>query len=155
MGNRGQADAAENHALRGIVFAALGGICWGFSGNCAQLLTAGMGVPVMWITPFRLTAAAVIFLLVCVVREPRNLLAALRDSRSLLYIAGFALLGVLLTQVSYLSAIAYTNAGTGTVLERTGLVLIMGYVCLRTRRLPHPREAAGLVLAIGGTVIIA
>ena len=155
MGNRGQADAAENHALRGIVFAALGGICWGFSGNCAQLLTAGMGVPVMWITPFRLTAAAVIFLLVCVVREPRNLLAALRDSRSLLYIAGFALLGVLLTQVSYLSAIAYTNAGTGTVLERTGLVLIMGYVCLRTRRLPRPREAAGLVLAIGGTVLIA
>ena len=155
MGNRGQAGAAENHALRGIVFAALGGICWGFSGNCAQLLTAGLGVPVMWITPFRLTAAAVIFLLVCVVREPRNLLAALRDSRSLLYIAGFALLGVLLTQVSYLSAIAYTNAGTGTVLERTGLVLIMGYVCLRTRRLPHPREAVGLVLAIGGTVIIA
>lgn len=144
-----------NRMVRGIIFAALGGICWGFSGNCAQLLTAGMGIPVAWITPVRLTAAAVIFLAVCLVREPRNLLAALRDGRSLLYIAGFALLGVLLTQVSYLSAIAYTNAGTGTVLERTGLVLIMGYVCLRTHRLPHLREGIGLVLAIGGTVLIA
>lgn len=144
-----------NRTVRGIIFAALGGICWGFSGNCAQLLTAGMGIPVAWITPVRLTAAAIIFLAVCLVREPRNLLAALRDGRSLLYIAGFALLGVLLTQVSYLSAIAYTNAGTGTVLERTGLVLIMGYVCLRTRRLPHLREGIGLVLAIGGTVLIA
>ena len=147
--------AGKSHVLRGIVFAALGGICWGFSGNCAQMLTAELGVPVLWITAVRLTVAAVIFLAICLVREPRHLLAALRDGRSLAYIAGFAILGVLLTQVSYLSAIAYTNAGTGTVLERTGLVLIMGYVCLRTRRLPHPREAAGLVLAIGGTVIIA
>ena len=147
--------AAKSHVLRGVVFAALGGICWGFSGNCAQMLTAELGVPVLWITAVRLTVAAIIFLAICLVREPRHLLAALRDGRSLAYIAGFAILGVLLTQVSYLSAIAYTNAGTGTVLERTGLVLIMGYVCLRTRRLPHPREAAGLVLAIGGTVIIA
>ena len=119
------------------------------------MLTAELGVPVLWITAVRLTVAAVIFLAICLVREPRHLLAALRDGRSLAYIAGFAILGVLLTQVSYLSAIAYTNAGTGTVLERTGLVLIMGYVCLRTRRLPRPREAAGLVLAIGGTVLIA
>ena len=141
--------AGKSHVLRGIVFAALGGICWGFSGNCAQMLTAELGVPVLWITAVRLTVAAVIFLAICLVREPRHLLAALRDGRSLAYIAGFAILGVLLTQVSYLSAIAYTNAGTGTVLERTGLVLIMGYVCLRTRRLPRPREAAGLVLAIG------
>ena len=147
--------AGKSHVLRGIVFAALGGICWGFSGNCAQMLTAELGVPVLWITAVRLTVAAVIFLAICLVREPRHLLAALRDGRSLAYIAGFAILGVLLTQVSYLSAIAYTNAGTGTVLERTGLVLIMGYVCLRTRRLPRPREAAGLVLAIGGTVLIA
>ncbi|MEY8460205.1 GNAT family N-acetyltransferase [Eggerthellaceae bacterium 24-137] len=147
--------AGKSHVVRGIVFAALGGICWGFSGNCAQMLTAELGVPVLWITAVRLTVAALIFLAICLVREPRNLLAALRDGRSLAYIAGFAILGVLLTQVSYLSAIAYTNAGTGTVLERTGLVLIMGYVCLRTRRLPRPREAAGLVLAIGGTVLIA
>lgn len=143
------------HVARGIVFAALGGICWGFSGTCAQLMTSGYGVPVAWITCVRLLLAAVIFLVVCVVREPRNLLAALRDKRSLAAIAAFSLLGVLLTQMSYLTAIAYTNAGTGTVLERLGLVLIMLYVCLRMRRLPKAREAAGLVLAIAGTVLIA
>lgn len=146
---------AGNHVMRGIVFAALGGICWGFSGTCAQLMTSGFGVPVAWITCVRLLLAAVIFLVVCVIREPRNLLAALRDKRSLARIAAFSLLGVLLTQISYLSAISFTNAGTGTVLERLGLVLIMLYVCLRTRRLPKLREAAGLVLAIAGTVLIA
>ena len=140
---------------RGIAFAALGGICWGFSGTCAQLMTSGFGVSVSWITCVRLLSAAAIFLAVCAVREPRNLLAALRDVRSLARIAAFALFGVLLTQMSYLTAISYTNAGTGTVLERLGLVLIMLYVCLRMRRLPKVREAAGLVLAIAGTVLIA
>ena len=154
-GQGGGTAASGNHVVRGIVFAALGGICWGFSGTCAQLMTSGFGVPVSWITCVRLLLAAVIFLVVCGVREPRNLLAALRDVRSLGRIAAFALLGVLLTQVSYLSAISYTNAGTGTVLERLGLIVIMVYVCLRMRRLPRIREAAGLVLAIGGTVLIA
>ena len=150
-----QAAPRKSHVARGIAFAALGGICWGFSGTCAQLMTSELGVPVAWITCVRLLLAAVIFLVVCGVREPRNLLAALRDVRSLGRIAAFALLGVLLTQVSYLSAISYTNAGTGTVLERLGLIVIMVYVCLRMRRLPRIREAAGLVLAIGGTVLIA
>lgn len=140
---------------RGIAFAALGGICWGFSGTCAQLLTSEAGIPVAWITPVRLSAGALIFMAVCLVREPRNVLAALRDVRSVAAIFAFAMLGVLLTQVSYLSAIAYTNAGTGTVLERLGLVLIMLYACLRSRRLPRARELCGLVLALAGTVLIA
>lgn len=151
----GGAAPSGGHVIRGIVFAALGGICWGFSGTCAQLMTSELGVPVAWITCVRLLLAAAIFLVVCAVREPRKLLAALRDARSMGRIAAFSLLGVLLTQVSYLSAISYTNAGTGTVLERLGLIVIMAYVCLRVRRLPRLRETVGLVLAIGGTVLIA
>ena len=148
-------ERSRGRIFRGVVCAALGGICWGFSGTCAQFLTGDAAVPVSWITCVRLLSAAFIFLVVCMVREPRNLFAALRDARSIGRIAAFALLGVLLTQVSYLTAISYTNAGTGTVLERLGLILIMLYVCLRTRRLPRISEAVGLVLAIAGTVVIA
>lgn len=150
-----RAAAQESHVVRGIAFAALGGICWGFSGTCAQLLTSGFGVPVAWITCVRLLAGAAIFLTVCLVRERSRLRAVFRDKRSLLRIGAFALFGVLLTQVSYLSSISYTNAGTGTVLERLGLVVIMFIVCVRVRRLPKLREAVGLVLAIGGTFLIA
>lgn len=148
-------DKPQNHVMRGIVFAALGGICWGFSGTCAQLLTNGYDIPVSWITSVRLTAAAILFLTVCAFKNWRTLRAALRDVRSLLYIAGFSILGVLLTQVSYLSAIAYTNAGIGTVLERLGIVVIMVYVCVRVKRLPKLRECAGLVLAMAGVFLIA
>lgn len=145
----------QSHVVRGIIFAALGGICWGFSGTCAQLLTSGFDVPVSWITCVRLLAGAAVFLTVCLFKNWRSLRAVLRDKRSLLRIAAFSLFGVLLTQVSYLSAISYTNAGTGTVLERLGLIVIMAFVCFRVRRLPKLREAIGLVLAIGGTFLIA
>lgn len=146
---------AQNKVARGILCAGLGGICWGFSGTCAQLLTVNMGIPVSWITCVRLLSAAVVYLIICLVRERRNFLAALRDKRSMARIVVFALLGVLLTQVSYLSAISYTNAGTGTVLERLGLVFIMLYVCIRMKRFPKLREVIGLIFAVAGTVLIA
>ncbi len=148
-------NAAPTHVLRGIICAAVGGICWGFSGTCAQLLTSEMGVPVAWVTCVRLLMAAFIFLAVCFVREREKLIAVFRDKRSILRIIAFALFGVLLTQVSYLSCISYTNAGTGTVLERLGVIVILAYVCLRGKRLPSLREFIGVILALSGTVLIA
>ncbi|MEG0374773.1 MAG: DMT family transporter, partial [Raoultibacter sp.] len=145
----------KSHVIRGIICAAAGGTCWGFSGTCAQLLTTSYNIPVSWITCVRLLSAAAIFLVICLIKDRKSLIAALRDRTSLIQIAGFALLGVLLTQMSYLTAISYTNAGTGTVLERLGLLVIMFYVCIRVRRLPKVREAIGLLLALGGTVLIA
>ncbi|WP_255467201.1 GNAT family N-acetyltransferase [Raoultibacter phocaeensis] len=153
--SRGKTGETTSHVVRGIICAAAGGICWGFSGTCAQLLTTGFDIPVAWITCVRLLSAAAIFLVICVVKDAKSLLAVFRDRASLIQIAGFALLGVLLTQMSYLSAISYTNAGTGTVLERLGLLVIMVYVCIRTRRLPHKRELVGLVLAMAGVFLIA
>ena len=150
-----QAAPRKSHVARGIAFAALGGICWGFSGTCAQLMTSELGVPVAWITCVRLLLGALIFLVACLFKNWRSLRAVLRDKRSLLRIAAFSMFGVLLTQMSYLSAISYTNAGTGTVLERLGLVVIMFIVCVRVRRWPKPRELFGLVFALGGTFLIA
>ncbi len=144
-----------NKVLRGVICAALGGICWGFSGTCAQLLVGMWGIPVMWVTCVRLLGAAVLFIGIALVRDRSALFAAARDVRSLGVILAFALFGVLLTQMSYLSAIGYTDAGTGTMLERLGLLVILGYVCVTTPRAPHAREALGLVMALAGVAIIA
>lgn len=113
------------------------------------------GAPATWITCLRMVIAAAFFLFLTAVRNWRDLVAVFRDWRSLVQIAAFAIFGVLLTQLSYLNAISYTSAGVGTTIEQVGLVFIMLYVCLRNRRLPRLREAAGLVLALGGMVLIA
>lgn len=150
--SRGRSGAG---VARGILFAALGGTCWGFSGTCAQLLTAEYGLDPAWIVCVRLPFAALLFLAVAAARDRARLLAALRDRRTMLGLVLFALFGILLTQLSYLTAISLTNAGTGTVMERLGLVLLTAVVCVAARRLPYAREVAGVLLAVAGTVLIA
>lgn len=143
------------HPVRGTLLAAAGGVCWGFSGTAAQLLTSEMGVPVAWITPVRLCMAAVVLLVFCALKCPGKMTALARDRATMGQIVLFALLGVLFTQFSYLSAIAYTNSGIGTMMERLGLLLIMGYTCLRGRRLPYAREGAGVAVALLAVFLMA
>lgn len=141
--------------LQGILLVALGGVCWAFSGTCAQLLTAVYGLEPGWVISIRVPCAAVLFVVLALVRDREKLLAAVRDPRTILAMVLFALFGILLTQYGYLTAISYTNAGTGTVMERFGLVLLTILVCVTARRLPHVREVIGVILAIAGTVLIA
>lgn len=148
------ATGGRRHVARGVACALAGGICWGFSGTCAQLLME-YGAPATWITCVRMLIAAAFFLTITAMRNWRDLVAVFRDWRSLAEIAAFAVFGVVLTQISYLYAIEYTSAGVGTTLEQVGLVFIMLYVCLRKRRFPKLREAGGLLLALGGMLVIA
>lgn len=151
----GAQSAGSRHVGRGIICALLGGIFWGFSGTCAQLLMGQFGVPALWITCVRLAIAAAVFLPLAMLLDRRGLRAVLRDRRSLVQIAAFAVFGVVLTQVSYLLSIQSTNAGTGTVLQQLGLVIIMAYTCVRARRAPRVREVAGLAFALAGVLVIA
>lgn len=150
-----ETNSGKSHVLRGMICASIGCISWGFSGTCIQLITTNLGVSVMWATTARMLLSAVLFLAICLVREPGRLKAALLDKRSLASIALFALAGVLFMQIAYMNAIKYTTAGIGTLLEQLGLAFIMLYVCLRGKRLPKAREIIGLVIALGGTFIIA
>ena len=67
----------------------------------------------------------------------------------------FGVLGLMLCQLSYLTAIKYTNAATATVIQYTGPVLVMAVVCLWNRRLPRAGETAAILLAVAGTFLIA
>ena len=149
------AGAPGGHLLRGVVCALLGGASWGFSGTCAQLLLDAYGIPALWVTCVRLAVAAVAFMAIAAVAAGKTLLACLRDTRSLVQIALFAVFGVVFTQMTYLLAIANTNAGTATVIQQVGLLIIMAITCIRVRRLPRAREVAGLVFALAGVFVIA
>ncbi len=152
----GVAEAAESrHVARGIACALAGGVCWGFSGTCAQFLMDGYEVSASWITSVRMFSASVVLLTLLAVRDRKSLAAVARDGRSLAWIALFGLLGMLLTQLSYLSTISYVGAGMGTAIQQTGLALIMLYMCLRSHRLPRLREVSGLLCALVGLVMLA
>lgn len=67
----------------------------------------------------------------------------------------FGVFGMSMCQFTYFSAIGASNAGTATVLQYTGPVLILIYLSLRNKRLPRPNEILAITLAVVGTFLLA
>ena len=150
----GEALLRRRH-LRGVLCALVGAGLWGFSGACAQYLLANYDITPSFITAGRMLGAGALFLIVLAVRNRGLLAAMLRDGRTLGQLAVFGGVGLFLCQITYTIVIGYTNAGTATVLQTTGIAFVMLFTCAATRRLPRVREAVGLVAAIAATWLIA
>lgn len=103
----------------------------------------------------RQVIAGLLFMFV-VLRKDRDRLVRLwttpADRKQLIL---FTIFGLLFNQLCYLSAVRLTNAGAATVFQCLQLVVVMGYACVTAHRLPRTREALGILLALGGTFLIA
>lgn len=140
---------------KGVLCALVGAALWGFSGACAQFLLANYDITPSFITAVRMLGAGALFLAVLVVRNRAQLRAMLGDRRTVGQLAVFGGVGLFLCQITYTIVIGYTNAGTATVLQTTGIAFVMLATCLFVRRLPRMREIVGLVAAVAATWLIA
>ena len=144
---------ARRGSLRGAALALAGAALWGFSGASSQYVLA-RGADPAFVTAVRMLCAGALFLAFLAWRRREELARALADKREVKRFAifGFGLLG---SQISFAASIACTNAGTATVLQMTGSVFIMLFVCLRARTAPRAGEALGLAAALAATYLIA
>lgn len=141
--------------IKGIAVTLLAGTCWGFSGTCGQFLFQSKNIPTDFITCVRMLTAGLILTMLLVIKEGRAGFSIVKNRRDMLFCALFAVAGVLCSQYTYLQAIAYSNAGTGTILQYVGPVLIMLAACLLERRRPSGKEVTALLLAVLGVWISA
>lgn len=144
-----------SHYTRGVVCALIGGALWGFSGSCAQLLFDTYGTDPVWMISVRMSLAGVVMMALAAALRPKRLLEPVRTPASAARIVAFAFLGLAFTQFTYLMAISKSNAGTATMLEYVGPVLIVLVVCVRDRRAPSVREVAAAGCVIAGTFFLA
>lgn len=144
-----------NKRTRGILCTLLGGAFWGFSGACGEYLFKNYTVDSAWLTVVRMIGAGIVLTTVNLLIRRGRSFEIWKDRADAAQLVIFALLGLAFSQFSYLTSIDYSNAGTATVLQYLGPVLIMILVCLRGRRLPNRREAVAVVLAVGGTYLLA
>jgi len=144
-----------NRRAIGIASTLIGASLWGFSGTCSQFLLSNYAISSLFITMMRMLGSAALFLPIIAIRN-RNAFSEIRaDAKALRRFALFGIGGLFGSQVTYVIAIGYTNAGTATVLQSTSIVIIMLVSCLLARRLPRPLELIGLVTAFSATVLIA
>ena len=140
--------------LKGSLMVLTAGIAWGFSGVSGQYLMAH-GVNVNLLTSLRLLLSGILLTASVFFRQRDKLVQAIKDRKTLVSIALFALFGLVLNQYAYLSAIQYTNAGTATVLQYVTPVIILAFVCAKYRRFPTAAELVAIIMAIVGTFTIA
>lgn len=140
---------------RGVALALIGGVVWGFSGACAQCLFGMYGLDPIWLTTVRMLCAGILLVLVVVVVKRSDMLRMLKSPASLIRLTVFSVFGLMLCQFTYLEAISFSNAGTATVLEYIGPVLIVAATCFAGRRLPTLRELLAIACVIIGTFLLA
>lgn len=149
------ANADRKRELRGMFFALVGASCWGFSACCVSFLTDRNGVDILWLADTRLLLAGTLFLIIALVRDRKRLLALFSDRKLVFHLVLYALLAVVLMQLTYMPAIKYTNPGTALFLLELSIPMVLVFDCVRGRRLPSLVEAIALVLALAGVLAIA
>ena len=99
-----------------------------------------------------------ILILGCALARSRRITPQHRElvttRRNWLPLVSYAIFGLAACQLSYMSVIRASNAGTGTVLQYLGLILIVVWVCLSHRRWPRASELIAMILALIGTFLL-
>lgn len=147
--------SSNDSELLGMLLVFIGSACWGFSATCVSFLTDRCGVDVLWLADTRLFFAGALFLVAALIHD-RSRITALFKSKSLVaHLIAYALIAVVLMQISYMNAIKYTNAGTALLLMETSVPIVLVYECLVARRPPSAFELVAIALAFAGVLAIA
>lgn len=139
----------------GIMLTLIGGSLWGMNATLSMHIMSCYHADPLWLACVRELCTSVLFLSLAAYTMPHKLHALLHTKKDMWMMLVMAFDVILMSQVSYLEAIARTNSATATVLQNLGVILVMIYVCVVNRRRPRKRELAGLILAVLGTYFIA
>lgn len=145
----------RREALRGISLTLLGGVFWGLAGVFGQYLFEYKEMSAQWLVSVRLVLAGVLLLSTVVFKQKKATFRIWTNKKDAFRLVLFGLLGMAFCQLTYYMAVEQSNAGTATVLQYTAPVMIMVYLALRNRKMPTALEMAALVLALGGTFLLA
>lgn len=143
--------------IRGITFALISGISWGFSGACAQYLFGHYGVDPIWVSSVRMLFAGIVLCCVAFIgfRGPFTALWKFwKTPRVALRLVVFAICGLAFCQITYLLAIQYSNAGTATIIQYIGPVMTVFFLCAVAHRAPTLREIIALVCVMAGIFLL-
>lgn len=143
--------------LKGYLITILAAICWGFSGTMGEYLLGDKHLNVYWLTSVRMLLAGAILLLYVVLRNgiTESHKRMITNKKTLLHLIAYGILGMAFNQTSYLQSIHYSNAGTATVLQYSGTILLVGVVCIKLARWPYKTELFAMILALIGTFVLA
>lgn len=138
----------------GSICGLLTGVLWGMSGVMSEFLFSQKGFTADWFVSVRLIISGCSMLIFCITRYKMELKALLGQPLKLIRACLGGIIGTLLFQLCYYSCVAYSNAGTATILQYLCPVMVMIYVCFHNKKLPNKIEIISVLLALAGIFLI-
>ncbi len=139
---------------KGYAMVITAAVLWGCGGIAAQELYKISEIPSLFVVFLRMTAMAVVFLPVSVIRKKGDPFEGLKNKKDLITLLLFAVIGSTYVQYSYYEAIRYSNAATGTVLQYAAPIFVLIAMAFINRRLPKLIEILCVAMAVTGIFLI-
>lgn len=140
--------------LIGIPLVLLAGCLWGLSGVLGQLLFQSTDISIGYVSTIRMLVSGVGILSICIIKNDSSMFAIWKNKNAMIRLFFFAIVGVMSVQYTYFSAIAASNAATGTVLQYTYPILMLLYTALYMKKMPSTQEIFAIISAFLGIVLI-
>ena len=140
--------------LMGIPLVLLAGCLWGLSGVLGQLLFQSTDISIGYVSTIRMLVSGVGILSICIIKKDSSMFTIWKNKNAMIRLFFFAIAGVMSVQYTYFSAIAASNAATGTVLQYTYPILMLLYTALYMKKMPSTQEIFAIISAFLGIVLI-
>ncbi|GGL34987.1 EamA family transporter [Phycicoccus endophyticus] len=143
-------EIVRRHLGVGLAALLLSSAAFGTSGPFAKALIAAGWSPGA-VVLVRIAGAALLLLPVTLWGARGDLAALAREAP---LAAGYGCLAVAAAQLGYFQAIEHLEVGVALLIEYLGIVLVVLWVWLVTRRRPHRLTLLGVLLAMAGLVLV-
>ena len=140
-----------NRQTKGVLLAAGGASLWGGSGAASQYLFSTTSISTTWLVAVRLITAGILLTAISIARTPQQVRAITHQRHNLGYLLGFAVLGMMNSQLSYFLAVKYSNAPTATVIQYLQPVIIIVWLAFVQQQWPRRIDCISIVIALIGT----
>ncbi|WP_062571286.1 DMT family transporter [Peptoniphilus sp. DNF00840] len=144
----------KNKNLRGLFFASMGALSWGISGVCSQYLFMNYVIDSSWLTAVRMVLSGIVLLILAAFKDKDKVIKIWTVPKDVCWLFAFAILGLLMCQYTFVSAIKYSDSATATVLQSLNVVIMIVFMAIVTRTRMKLSQVIAVFLAVFGTYLI-
>lgn len=144
----------KNKNLRGLFFTSMGALSWGISGVCSQYLFMNYDIDSSWLTAIRMTLSGIVLLILAAFKDKDKVIKIWTVPKDICWLFAFAILGLLMCQYTFVSAIKYSDSATATVLQSLNVVIMIVFMSIVTRTRMKLSQVIAVFLAVFGTYLI-
>ena len=129
-------------------------VFWSFAAVAAEYAFKKGNITPEFLVALRLLMAAVIILVFCFIKEGTKIFSVFKRKRDIFFLFLYGVIGIALCQFAYYKCIAYSDAGTATVLEFAAPVFTIATIAITSRHMPSKGAMLACVFAILGVFMI-